>query len=186
MAYTTFDRFVAWRRFRAALPHIREGARVCDIGCGLDARFLNWLGPRIRDGLGLDYQVGGSASQVAVVLADITRGLPVRSGQFDHAVLLAVLEHLREPENVLREAHRVLVPGGSLIMTWPTATVDPILHALHGIGLVSKEMESERHENRIPLPTLEATLRGIGFEKFLHRKFELGLNNLLVAHKKGG
>lgn len=184
MAYTTFDRFVAWCRFRAALPHIREGARVCDIGCGLDARFLKWLEPRIRGGLGLDYQVSGAPPRSSVVLADISKELPVKSGQFDHAVMLAVLEHLREPENVLREAHRVLVPGGSLIMTWPTAAVDPMLQVLHGIGLVSKEMESEKHEHRIPLPTLEAMLREMGFERFLHRRFEFGLNNLLVAYKK--
>jgi ubiquinone/menaquinone biosynthesis C-methylase UbiE len=185
MSYTTFDRFIAWRRFCAARPHIREGALVCDIGCGLDARFLTWLGPRIRGGLGLDYQASNESSPVPVVLADITQSLPIKSGRFDHAVMLAVLEHLREPESVLREAHRVLVPGGTLIMTWPTAAVDPILHILHGIGLVSEEMESKKHEQRIPLPTLEAMLREIGFERFRHRTFELGLNNLLVAHKKG-
>ena len=185
MSYTTFDRFAAWCRFRAALPYIREGAFVCDIGCGLDARFLNWLGPRIRGGLGLDYQASSASSRASVVLANITQDLPIKGAQFDHAVMLAVLEHLREPESVLREAHRILVPGGSLIMTWPTAAVDPILHLLHGIGLVSKEMESEKHEQRIPLPTLEAILHGIGFEKLQHRTFELGLNNLLVAHKRG-
>lgn len=183
MAYTAFDRFVAWCRFRAALPHIRDGARVCDIGCGLEARFLAWLGPRIRGAVGLDYQVSGALNGAPVVFTDITKGLPVKSAQFDHAVMLAVLEHLAKPQDVLREAHRILVPGGSLIMTWPNAAVDPILDVLHKIGVVSEEMESEKHEQRVPLDKLQAMLREIGFERFTHRTFEFGLNNLMVAHK---
>ncbi len=120
-----------------------------------------------------------------MVLADITRSLPVRSGQFDHAVMLAVPEHLREPESVLREAHRVLVPSSSLIMTRPTAAADPVLHLPHGIGLASKENESEKHKQGIPFPTLDAMRSEIRFERFRHRTFELGLNNLLVARKQG-
>ena len=59
------------------------------------------------------------------------RRCPCRMANFDHVVMLAVLEHLTEPEKVLREAHRILAPGGSLIMTWPSAMVDPILDMLH-------------------------------------------------------
>jgi SAM-dependent methyltransferase len=118
-----------------------------------------------------------------VVLCDITQGLPIATGRFDHAVMLAVLEHLRQPERVLEEAHRILAPGGSLIMTWPNAAVDPLLRVLHRIGVVSDEMESDQHEQRIPVDCLLASLRGIGFDRFMHRTFELGLNNLLVAYK---
>ncbi|HUK81017.1 MAG TPA: methyltransferase domain-containing protein [Verrucomicrobiae bacterium] len=184
MSYTAFDRFVAWRRFRAALPYIRKGARVCDIGCGLDARFLQWLGPRIGVRIGLDCQVGTSTNNAPVVVSDITKRLPVKSAQFDHTVMLAVLEHLAQPEDVLREAHRVLVPGGSLIMTWPNAAVDPILGVLHRVGVVSDEMESEKHQRRIPLDELQAMLSEVGFERFMHHTFEFGLNNLMIAHKK--
>ena len=184
MAYTPFDRFVAWCRFRVARPHIRPGALVCDIGCGLNPWSLQWLGQRIRGGVGLDYQVSGDANGAPIVLTDITRGLPVKSARFDHAVMLAVLEHLERPEDVLREAHRILVPGASLILTWPSAVVDPILNVLHRAGIVGDEMESEKHKRRIPLDRLRQILRDIGFERFHHRTFEFGLNNLLIAYKK--
>ena len=183
MAYTAFDRFVAWLRFRAALPHIRKGTRVCDLGCGLDARFLQWLGSRIRLGVGIDCQWSPSPNGVSVIFADITKGLPMRDAQFEHVVMLAVLEHLAEPDEVLREAHRILVPGGSLIMTWPHPIVDVILDPLHRLGVVSEDMESEKHEDRIPLSRLQGMLKDIGFERFVHRRFEIGLNNLMVAVK---
>ena len=95
--------------------------------------------------------------------------------------MLSVLEHLAQPEPVLREAHRILAPGGSLILTWPSAMVDPILKVLHGLRLVSDEMESDAHQKRIPVGTLQQMLHRSGFTDFLHYTFELGLNNLMVA-----
>jgi len=186
MAYTVFDRLVAWCRFRAARRYVSGAARVCDLGCGLGSDFLRWLGPRISLGVGVDVQVlaAGSTAQ-HVVVGDIACGLPIRSSQFDHVVMLAVLEHLAEPEGVLREAHRILAPGGSLIMTWPNAAVDPVLHVLRGFGIVSLEMESDKHERRIPLKELQDMLLRIGFERGSHRTFEFGLNNLLVVRKTG-
>jgi SAM-dependent methyltransferase len=117
------------------------------------------------------------------VHADIRAPLPLESGQFDHVVMLAVLEHLPQPEPVLREAHRLLAPGGSLILTWPSALVDPLLYILHRLRFVSDEMESDEHQQRIPPATLRLALQRIGFTSFLHRHFELGLNNLMVASR---
>ena len=107
--------------------------------------------------------------------------------QLMHAGLLqgncGELWNLTEPEKVLREAYRVIAPEGSLILTWPSAMVDPILRVLHTLHLVSDEMESEEHQKRIPVETLQQMLHRIGFQKFIHRHFELGLNNLMVAFR---
>jgi ubiquinone/menaquinone biosynthesis C-methylase UbiE len=182
MSYTGLDQFIARQRFRAAYPHIRKGARVCDLGCGLDAAFLDFAAERIAHGVGVDGQVRDSAGgRWQRVRADIRQALPLESAQFDHVVMLAVLEHLADPELVLREAHRILAPGGSLILTWPSAKVDPILKVLHGLRLVSDEMESDQHQKRIPIRMLQQMLHRIGFTDFLHYTFELGLNNLMVA-----
>jgi ubiquinone/menaquinone biosynthesis C-methylase UbiE len=182
MAYTKIDDFIARMRFRAAYPHVRAGTRVCDLGCGLEAAFLDYAADKVASGVGVDDQVeSGVRGRWQRVHADITKALPLGSEQFDHVVMLAVLEHLVEPELVLREVYRILAPGGSLILTWPSSMVDPILNVLHGLRLVSDEMESDEHQKRIPVDALQQMLRRIGFQKFLHKRFEFGLNNLLVA-----
>jgi SAM-dependent methyltransferase len=184
MAYTLFDRFVARQRFHAALPHIHPGSRVCDIGCGHGAEFLRRLDGHIGFSVGLDYQALNGNPDVRLVRCDITRGLPLCNGQFDHAVMLAVFEHLENPRPILAECSRILAPGGSLIMTWPQPMVDPVLDLLHGLGFVSKEMESGMHQERMPLGTILSMLSEVAFERPYHRKFEFGMNNLLVCYKK--
>lgn len=182
MSYTSLDHFIARMRFQAAYPHIRKGARVCDLGCGLDAAFLDFAAERIAHGVGVDDQVqDGAGGRWKRVRADIRAALPLESGAFDNVVMLAVLEHLPEPEPVLRETYRILRPGGSLILTWPSAMVDPILKLLHGLRLVSDEMESDEHQKRIPLGTLQQMLHRIGFNEFIHYTFEFGLNNIMIA-----
>jgi SAM-dependent methyltransferase len=184
MGYTRFDKFVARRRFRVALQHLKANSQICDLGCGLDAEFLMYAGARIAFGVGLDYRLSNSpVGSCCAVRADITDALPLCDSCFDHVVMLAVLEHLREPEPVLREAFRILKPEGSLVLTWPQGVIDPFLHLLHRAGVVSEEMESQEHQRRIPLKTLRVILERIGFHSSLHRRFELGLNNLLVAFK---
>jgi SAM-dependent methyltransferase len=184
MAYTWVDRLVARMRFRAAYPFIKRDTKVCDLGCGLEAAFLDYAADRVAKGVGLDDQVvDGVGGRWRRVRADLQSPLPFADGEFDHVVMLAVLEHLKDPEKVLFEAFRVIAPGGSLIMTWPSSMVDPILTVLHKLRLVSDEMESDEHQKRIPLDSLQQMLERIGFRRFVHRRFEFGLNNVMAAFR---
>lgn len=47
--------------------------------------------------------------------------------------------------------------------------------------LISHEMESQEHHKRIPVKQLRRIFERIRFSGFVHRYFEFGLNNLLVA-----
>lgn len=184
MPYTAIDHFIARMRFRAAAAHVRANSTVCDLGCGLEMAFLRFAEKKIARGVGLDDQVeNGHVGPWERIHGDLQARLPFADGEFDHVTMLAVLEHLKRPEGVLGEAFRILAAGGSLIITWPSALVDPILNVLHATHLISDEMESDEHQERIPVETLQNILENIGFHDFFHRRFELGLNHLLVAKR---
>ena len=186
MPYTRLDKLIARQRFRMAYRYVRSGSRVCDLGCGIESAFLDFAADKISEGIGVDDRANsGATGRWRHIQADLRLPLPLAASAFDHVVMLAVFEHLPQPEKVLCEAYRILSPGGSLILTWPSSLVDPMLAVLRAGRLISHEMESDAHQRRIPVKDLRQTLEGIGFSGLLHRYFEFGLNHLLVAARTG-
>lgn len=102
--------------------------RLLDIGAG-DGRTLRYLETA---GLADDIQFHGldisptrrkhlyQPDRWDYRLHDIENGLPYESASFDIAVCEQVLEHLAQPEPVLREIARVLRPGGMAILGVPS------------------------------------------------------------------
>ena len=112
-------------RSRRLVNQLPPGAMVvADLGCGHEAAFLQRLAAdrRLVTGIGLDLAVRDfpASSPIRTVVWDLNRPLPIPSCTVDAAVSLAVLEHLTEPLEFLREVRRILRPGGVLLLTTPT------------------------------------------------------------------
>lgn len=102
------------RNLGAVVPHVPAGARVLDIGawdCRLAAALRDRQGARP---LCVDV-VDRNRTDVELRLM---RGatLPVDGERFDVAILLYVLHHAADDLALLREARRVLAPGGVVLV----------------------------------------------------------------------
>jgi 2-polyprenyl-3-methyl-5-hydroxy-6-metoxy-1,4-benzoquinol methylase len=108
------------RLFRRFCP----GGRVLDVGCSTGA-FLYQLRQRFGEG----YQIAGTdVTQAALDHAE-KRGVPVirrsfldtgwEAAQYDAVTFWAVMEHLVQPVDYLRQAVRALKPGGRLFVLVP-------------------------------------------------------------------
>lgn len=97
-------------RHHTAMNFIDQG-EVLDIGCG-DGLFLGLLKEKNISALGIDLSEEAVNKCVAkgltAQLVDLENSkLPFADNQFEYSVLLDVLEHLYDPEDLLIEASRI-------------------------------------------------------------------------------
>lgn len=115
----SFWRFnwLANHKVLAAAERTRPYARgaLLDVGCG-SMRAREWYRGRITHYYGVDLAVSPYLEDAR--LTAIARGeqLPFRSGSMDTVLGISMLTCLAEPERLIAEAHRVLRPGGTLIL----------------------------------------------------------------------
>ena len=115
-------------RWLAGLLGAAAGELVADLGCG-DGVTLEVLAAQAGGGLVLGVDTAEPAlraaaarvgdDRVALVRADLGARLPMRDGSLHRAVCHNVLESLPDPDGFLREVHRVLRPGGRLVLSHP-------------------------------------------------------------------
>jgi SAM-dependent methyltransferase len=118
---------VAWRRRGYDALRLRPGARVVDVGCGIGTVAME-LAPIVGDrgrSLGVDIseamiaearrRAADAASAAGFDIADAVQ-LPLADGAVDAYRAERVYQHLHNRAAALAEAHRVLVPGGRLVI----------------------------------------------------------------------
>jgi len=104
-----------------------EHGLLLDVGCAAGAEFEPLLA-RGFEVVGLDYaqkmlglaqQHSGASRRVHLCRAD-AESLPFPGASFDNVVCLGVFEYLATYDRCLDEIHRVLRPGGVVIISLPT------------------------------------------------------------------
>jgi SAM-dependent methyltransferase len=106
------------QHLRQELPNW-EGA-VLDVGCGASP-WKSLLNPLKTRYTGID--IGDAASTFAYQNEDCLqfdgRNIPFESSVFDAVLCTEVLEHVLDYQTLVSEMHRVLKPGGRIVVTVP-------------------------------------------------------------------
>ena len=114
-----------------------ERLKFADLGCGSGVILSEVLKTKSSwFGYGLDispaavsYALRLAAQKGVAARADLRTGdianLPYESASLDLIIASEVIEHLPEPEQVIKEIARVLRPGGKLILTMPVESHTP-------------------------------------------------------------
>lgn len=102
--------------------------QVLDIGCGkMRHRETILSGKHVDRYIGLDLEAGKFSYAVTADLYWDGQTIPLEDTSVDSAICFEVLEHCPDPSIIVREAFRVLKPGGVLLFS------TPFLYQLHGM-----------------------------------------------------
>jgi SAM-dependent methyltransferase len=155
----------SWRRPRKErhyLPWHGQG-RLLDFGCG-GGSFLARMHRQGWRVLGID------VSEAALERVRNELGLPalhgtfpcpqLETGSFDVVTMWHSLEHVHWPREVLREAYRLLAPGGKLIVAVPNIDSLPF----RWFGSAWYGLDLPRHLTHFAPWTLQLMLEQVGFQ----------------------
>jgi len=175
------DRVLQRWRIRKAAEYIRRGDSVLDIGSADGALFR--LVPDLGPSVGIEPDLESEHVSVSPGL-DYYKGyfpaaLPFPMS-FDAITMLAVLEHVPPEQQgpLARACASHLKPGGRLIITVPSPTVDYVLNVLQWLGAIDG-MSLHQHYGFEASRTPDIFVP-FGLRQIAARRFQLGLNNLFV------
>ena len=146
-----------------AEKYMKPAERHLDIGCG-DGYFLRRS--ECEERYGLDRLLGD----------EVRDKLDFSDSYFDYVTMLAVIEHLPQPENIFKEVSRVLKPGGHFIITTPRKSAELLIRIY--VKNIDEEHESYFDYDRIK------KLVGTMFDIVGYHKFIFGLNQTFCLEKR--
>jgi ubiquinone/menaquinone biosynthesis C-methylase UbiE len=152
-------------RYFSSHFQLRPGERVLDVGCGsgrLIPIVCEQIGPH-GSLVELDFAPGmlelgrnkANGNTVTFVAGD-AHSLPLADRDFDKVIALALLPHLDNKAAALKEFHRVLKPGGMLVIAHQMGR--EALDRLHG-----ESSEPVRHDRLPESHVLNGLLAAAGF-----------------------
>jgi SAM-dependent methyltransferase len=109
------SRYRLWQENAAFAARIPPGAKVLDAGAG-DAPYKPLLSHVIYESA--DFEKVDKLYAQSTYVCDLA-SIPVPDCRYDFIFFNQVMEHVPDPQSVLRELFRVLKPGGQLIYSAP-------------------------------------------------------------------
>lgn len=174
------------RRIAAVRPYLRGCRRILDIGCGVLRR--QDLLPPDAEYVGVDCEESviqhnrAHAAPFEFVVADVEcDGLSACGKGFDAVVMLAVLEHLHDPQNVLAKLASLLNPDGIIAATVPHPAGETILNLGSRFRIFAQD--KHQHHSMLDYEGLRRLANDAHYRLATYKRFLWGFNQLVIFRK---
>lgn len=183
--------FRYWR-FTKVIGYIEKNKKIvlADLGCGPHLRFFEFAKKKnifFQEYIGFDPLINPiyqNSKCLRLINEPLTKKIPLSDDSVDFITALAFLEHIDNPEDILKDSIRVLKKGGKGIFTTPSWKAKALLEFLSfKIGIISRR-EIEEHKRYFNKQDILKILKNEKEIKITHEYFEFGYNNILVIEKK--
>ena len=179
-------------RLNKVIKYVTDPGKLLDVGCD-DAYLLGLLLKKNNPCLyvGVDNHqecindceekfsdIGKEWAYFFVI--DANEDLPFNNNNYDYVVLSAIIEHLNNFDNLLKELTRVTKDNSRIIITTPTRIADTVLKIGASIGLFA----NDSLEEHVKYYSKKDFINLKGWELKKYQKFELGMNQLIILEKK--
>lgn len=101
-------------KLHTALADVSLSGKVLDLGGARSSAYHRFLGGTYEVTI-----VNIDEAAAPDVVHDLEKPLPFADASYDGVLLINVLEHIYEDEQLLSESHRVLASGGRIVITVP-------------------------------------------------------------------
>lgn len=166
--------FLHKQRVRAVLPHLR--GTVLDHGCGVFS-----LADRVppEEYLGVDVDDDSLETvQRRHPTHTFTRAVP-EGTRYDTVASMAVIEHVPDPADYLRQLKQFLGPGSRIVLTTPHPRMERV-YSLGAKARLFSPRASEEHEQLLDPRELERHAERAGLQIVHYETFLAGANQLAV------
>lgn len=175
--------FLATQRYKNAADYIRTDDVVLDIGSGSGV-FRDYL-PLGVQYFGVDTKKQWEGDPNFLFKVKVGASLPdkLKKQEFSVVSALAIIEHLKNPGDLFKDAQKVLGKGGRLIITTP----HPIGEKVHTFGAKAGMFSGhahDEHEDLLDKEKLSDVGRKNGFKLTNYRRFLMGMNQVAVFEKE--
>jgi SAM-dependent methyltransferase len=116
--------------------------------------------------------VEGADPRAQIRIASDLAAAAYPPGHFDLVILWHVFEHLRDPRPTLDDVHRILRPGGEVVIAVPNFSSWQARWA----GAAWFHLDPPRHLYHFPIEALRTLLRSAGYEPRSEHHFSLRQN----------
>lgn len=167
-------RIVAARHAKFLVNGLQPGDRILDVGCGRGV-LLRAFADLGFEGHGIEISEAaaeGADPRLHIRIENHLRQAEYDDGFFDRIVIWHVLEHLTDPGETLQEIHRILKPGGRVIVAVPNFSSLQARWA----GPAWFHLDLPRHLYHFPVAALQTLLQNRSFECRAEHHFSLRQN----------